>query len=149
MSSINIGALMECVTGLLESRLVVSPLVHAKLVELLTCMLRSSARGAGGTAAQALSLAVLGALLSTLRTDSQPSLNGACCSLDSFVATLLRQCEVSELCPLPTSGQRHTSVLPTPRQNPVLASLLDAFALSLTLAVRQARELRNSICCRH
>jgi len=35
--------------------------VHAKLVELLSSMLRSSARGAGGTAARALSLAVLGA----------------------------------------------------------------------------------------
>ena len=61
MSATNIGALTECITALLESRLVGSPLVHAKLVELLSAMLRSGARGAGGTAARALSLAVLGA----------------------------------------------------------------------------------------
>ena len=61
VSATNIGALTECITALLESRLVGSPLVHAKLVELLSSMLRSSARGAGGTAARALSLAVLGA----------------------------------------------------------------------------------------
>ena len=68
MSSISIGALMECITGLLESRLVHSPLVHAKLVELLTCMLRSNARGTGGTAARALALAVLGETRDTLST---------------------------------------------------------------------------------
>lgn len=54
---------MECVTGLLESPLVCSPLVHAKLVELLTYMLRSDVHGQGTAASRALSLAVLGALL--------------------------------------------------------------------------------------
>lgn len=56
----DIGRMMECVTGLLESPLVSSPVVHAKLVELLTAMLRSDARGSGGSASRALSLAVLG-----------------------------------------------------------------------------------------
>lgn len=61
VSSMDIGGLVECVTGLLESPLVSSPLVHAKLVELLMCMLRSDVRGQGSSASRALALAVLGA----------------------------------------------------------------------------------------
>ena len=56
----NIGGLIECVTGLLESPLVHSPVVHAKLVELLMCMLHSDVRGQGTSASRALALAVLG-----------------------------------------------------------------------------------------
>ena len=66
VSSMDIGGLVECVTGLLESPLVRSPLVHAKLVELLMCMLRSDVRGQGSSASRALVLAVLGACF-TLR----------------------------------------------------------------------------------
>lgn len=58
----NMGGLIQCVTGLLESPLVSSPLVHAKLVELLMCMLRSDVRAQGSSASRALALAVLGTL---------------------------------------------------------------------------------------
>ena len=85
VSAMNIGGMIECVTGLLESPLVASPLVHAKLVELLTAMLRSDPRGAGGSASRALRLAVLGA---------RPAASLQCCpahgSFDSFHHLSLR-----------------------------------------------------------